>query len=1203
MAHLSIQLLGPVRVTLDGDRITHFETQKVRALLAYVAAEAERPHEREFLAEMLWPGRPQGAARANLRHALSTLRATIGDRGRRDRPAADPPFLLTTRKSIELNLDADVSVDALDFLTLVGPPPAPSLAIAQLEKGVSLYRGPFLQDVSLGDSAAFHEWLLLKRARYHEEALSALRLLAEWYEIQGMVAQALEYARRQVELEPWLEGAHRQVMRLMAVAEQRTAALAQYEACCRLLDEEFGVEPETETTRLFERIRDGELEISRPMREPSIILQPPDFLRQEAADVAPSVFVARERELGRLDCFLARALAGHGSLAFVTGGPGQGKTALLQAFTRRAMDRHPRLLVAWGNCGAYVGVGDSYLPFRDVMAMLTGDVESRWAAGSMSRDHARRLWDSVPLVTEAVLTQGSSLIGTLLPGDALLARAATVLPHRIESLKRLKALATRDRDSPVELEQRFLFEQVIGVLRAVAAQHPLVLVLDDLQWADKASVGLLFHLGRRLAGSRILIACASRAQEVNLGRDGKPHPLEIALQEFKRTYGDVRIDLDRTDRKEGRRFVDALLDTEPNLLGEEFRVALFRRTEGHPLFTIELLRAMQERGDLVRAGGADGPWIEGATLRWEELPARVEAVIEQRIRLLDPESKDILRVASVEGAVFTAQVVALVTEMPQRPLLTKLARVLEHRHQLVMEQEEAHSDPRRIARYRFGHILIQDHIYRSLGHGERRMLHGHVAAALEDIYAGDEDQIAVQLAHHYQRSGDGERAFRYLTLAAENAARTYAVDEAILHYSRAVEIAKTLSCDDASLMRVHRGRGLAHETRGDFPSARADHERVLSLARASGDRQREWRALLDLGKLWASRDYDQTRLHVQEALKLARQMGEPEILARSLNRMGNWHVNAEDPLVARKYHDEAREIVERSGDRRGLAITLDLLGIASLLAGDLVSSVSYYDQSIDLFRNLGDRQGLASSLVGRGHAGGPAHAALAVLSPTGPDNARRDLEEALQIAQDTGNPADEAWVCWSLGLLYVVQGQLAHALEAAGRGLNIASDIGHREWIVGNRTTLGVVHTEMLDLDEARQQLEDALRLAKDLQSQTWIHFAVGALATAHLRRNDLTQARTCLESVLAPQTPMDTLYKRYCWARRAELALAEDHTSMALEIIDRLTASALGLPPGQVITFLWALKGKAVRAQGDWERGRALLQAAVDNATTTGER
>ena len=185
-------------------------------------------------------------------------------------------------------------------------------------------------------------------------------------------------------------------------------------------------------------------------------------------------------------------------VVFVSGESGQGKTALLAEFSRRAMNVFPDLLVAWGDCNAYAGAGDPYLPFRDAMGMLTGDLEARWTAGTIGRDHARRLWKTLPLVLSTLLAGGPSLVGVLLDGDALLSRLAAALPDRADWNERLGALARRAQSGGENLEQSFLFEQCARVLGTVADQYPLALVLDDVQWADNASIGLLFHLGRRL---------------------------------------------------------------------------------------------------------------------------------------------------------------------------------------------------------------------------------------------------------------------------------------------------------------------------------------------------------------------------------------------------------------------------------------------------------------------------------------------------------------------------------------------------------------------------------------------------------------------------------------------------------------------------------------------------------------------------------
>jgi tetratricopeptide (TPR) repeat protein len=187
--------------------------------------------------------------------------------------------------------------------------------------------------------------------------------------------------------------------------------------------------------------------------------------------------------------------------------------------------------------------------------------------------------------------------------------------------------------------------------------------------------------------------------------------------------------------------------------------------------------------------------------------------------------------------------------------------------------------------------------------------------------------------------------------------------------------------------------------------------------------------------------------------------------------------------------------------------------------------------------------------------------------------------------------------------LEIVQGRYGQALEVIQCGLDIATQIGHREWIVGNRCILGTLYLEMLIPEEARLQLEPALILAEELGSWVWLRSATGTLAAALCLLDDGRQAQLLLEPVLSNKTPMDTMNKRYCWARRAELALCQDDPALALDIVELLIASAPGMVPGCVISFLWKVKGEALAAIGDTEAAYSLLRTAIENARLTGER
>ena len=261
MARLRLALLGPLCVTLDEQPVVHFGYDKVPALLAYLAVEADRPHTRDELAALLWPESDDEAARRSLRVALTKLRQAIGDQNAR------PPFLLIDRQTIRFNADADHTLDIQQFGQLLASveqhthPPGTlcSSCAAHLVEAVALYRGELLEQVRIRDSVVFEEWVTLVREQLHQRAVEALSRLMTYQEQQGEHTAAEHVARRLLALEPWDEAAYRCLMRLFADRGQRNAALAQYERCRRILDDEFGAAPAPETTTLYHHIQAGGL--------------------------------------------------------------------------------------------------------------------------------------------------------------------------------------------------------------------------------------------------------------------------------------------------------------------------------------------------------------------------------------------------------------------------------------------------------------------------------------------------------------------------------------------------------------------------------------------------------------------------------------------------------------------------------------------------------------------------------------------------------------------------------------------------------------------------------------------------------------------------------------------------------------------------------------------------------------------------------
>ena len=984
MARLSVRLLGPLQVILDGELITGFESDKVRALLAYLMVETERPHRREKLAGLLWPDWPERSARTNLRRALASLRRGIGDH------QATPPFLHISRQTIQFNSASDAWIDVTAFTNLLEAKGTSQQTIRQLEQAIELYRGDFLEGFSISDSPVFEEWTLLNRERLHRLVMEALHRLADCHERRGEYERGLQHAWRQVELDPWREKAHRQLMRLLALSGQRGAALAQYETCHRLLAEELGVKPAAETTRLYEQIRDGELKalVSTPARPPGLAAEPPPFLEGEPVEIERPVFVARERELAQLDRFLDTALAGQGRVVFVTGEAGSGKTALVQEFARRAQDAHPDLVVASGNCNAHTGIGDPYLPFREVLGLLTGDIEARWAAGAMTREYARRLWNTLPLAAQALVEAGPDLMDTFVPGAALVGRATAFAPGGADWLTRLDELVERKVTGPggPGPQQSALFEQYTSVLQALARQAPLVLVVDDLQWMDLGSISLLFHLGRGLAGSRILIVGAYRPEEVEIGRDGERHPLEPVVNEFQRDFGDITVDLGQA---ESRDFIEAFLDSEPNRLGDAFREMLYRQTHGHPLFTIELLRGLQERGDLVQ--DPEGRWVEGPALDWETLPARVEAVIAERIGRLAEPLQAALRAASIEGEAFTVEVLARVWGGDEREMVGRLSGELDRRHRLIRAQGIQRMDGQRLSRYRFRHILFQRYLYNRLDEVERAHLHEDVGNVLEALYGGQTEEVAVQLARHFQEAGISEKAVAYLRQAGDRAVRLSANEEAIAHFTRGLELLKTLPDS----------------------SERAQQELSLQLALAAPHQAARGYAAPETGRAYA------------RAYELCQQMDETPQLLPALWSLGSFYLARAEHQKSLRLTEQILNLAQRMEDPLQVAMARWGLGVDWLHVGELVLARGHLEQVIAFYDP--QQHGSLAFIFGQD----PGVSALAWAAWTlwllgYPDQALERSQEALALARELDHP-------FTLGFALNIAGSFFHQLRREGQ--------------------------------------------------------------------------------------------------------------------------------------------------------------------------
>jgi DNA-binding SARP family transcriptional activator/predicted ATPase len=1111
--------------------------------------EADRPHPREVLAGLLWPDWPDREALANLRYALSDLRQVIGDR------SAQPPYLLIARDSLQFNTASDFSLDVRAFLDLTEPTLSPDKDpqdLSPLEEAVALYHGSFLEGFSLPDASPFEEWALLTRERLARQMSSALHRLGAAYGQRGQYQQAQSSARRQLGLDPWDEVAHQQLMRALARTGQRSAALAQYETCRRLLAEELGVEPAQETTQLYQQISDGRLRAPvSPPHPPDVAAEPPRFLAEEPVEAEKPLFVGREPELAQLGRFLDLALAGQGRVVFVTGEAGSGKTTLVQEFLRRAQEAHADLVAATGNCNARTGRGDPYLPFREILGLLTGDVEARWAAGALERGHALRLRATLPLAAQALVDVGPDLVDTFVPGAALIERASAHAPAGAAWLKRAQELVQRKQIGPAApmLEQRGLLEQYARVVQTLARQVPLVLAVDDLQWADLGSVSLLFHLGRELAGARILIVGAYRPEEVAIGRDGERHPLEPVVNQFQREFGAITVDVDQA---ESHLFMDGFLDSEPNQLGPHFRKRLYRQTGGHPLFTVELLRGMQERGDLIQ--DAQGKWVEGPALDWETLPARVEAACAERIGRLAEPLQHALRVSSIEGEDFTAEVVARVLQTDERNIVQLLSSELDRRHRLVRAQAIERLGSRRLSRYRFRHDLFQKFLYDRLDEVERSYLHEDVGNALEELYGDQAGDIAVQLAWHFEEAGIAQKATHYLCLAGERAVQLSAYEEGVAHLTRGLALLETL------------------------PDSAGRTEQEIALQLALG--------LALVGLIgYAAPEVQDAFIRARD---LCQQIGKTSQLCRALGELAVlYYVRAENGK-ARDLAQEALALAQQSDDPLLIATSHWFIGFISFSLGDYTTAQAHLRQTISFYD---PQQHHRAFILLRGSDVGPSalsYDACCLWCLGYPEQALARSEEALALARELDHPFTLADVLAYGGCVFHAMRRDVHALNDCAQKLMRLSTDKLPSWVCTAECFAGEALAMLGQVAEGIAQLRQGMADTEAMGMHCYWSGTLRALAEAQGKAGRPGEGLATLdEALMLVEETEERYWEPELYRLKGELLMlqgedaeAEASFQKAIEVARRQQAKSWELRATVSLCRLWQKQGRKEEAR-----------------------
>jgi DNA-binding CsgD family transcriptional regulator len=852
------------------------------------------------------------------------------------------------------------------------------------------------------------------------------------------------------------------------------------------------------------------------------------------------ILVGRGPHSQALDRYLGEAAEGRGQTLLVTGEAGVGKSRLVS----EARGRAERL-------GAIVLEGRCFESYRSFPYAPLIDLLRSGAQGSPDR-----------------------LAELLGPSSVELAR---IMPE----LAALKAGREQPPDpGHSELEKYQLFQALTEAVRRLASNRLALVIMEDAHWSDDASLDFLGALAREIGTLPILLLVTYRDDEISPA-------LARLLAELDRGRLAAELRLARLNRAE----VDEMLQSIWGLdrpIRPDFLDAIFSLTDGNPFFIEEVVRSLVATGDLV-VSPEDGVW-DYRSLSQLRVPRTVQDAVERRAAQLSEAARSILRLAAVAGQRFDIELLERLLGVDETVLLRSIKELLSA-GLLIEESAE---------RFAFRHALTREAVRSGLLARELRSIHQAIGEAIEDLHAGSSgssDAHFGDLAYHFSEAGIWDKVLLYAPRAGEQAQALWAPRAAVDHFTRALEATRQLGHQPP--LQMLRARGQAYETLGEFEPARADLEAFLERARVQGDREAEWQALLDLGGVWLGHRYERVGEYYRAALDLARESadGHPRQLAHSLNRLGNWHMNLEEPAQAAAYHREALALFVSLDDRGGVAETLDHLGMASFLAGDLLGAQEYYERAIPLLRDLDQRQRLASALATLAISG-DGHAMLADLMvlppPSEPNAAQRHAEEALQIAHDIGWRAGQAYALNCLAGVFLTTGRITRGVERAEAALRIAEELEHSEWMVHALVSLGTMYLDVLALPDARAQFDRAVSLALRSESRYWVRFASAGAALTYAEQGDFSPAAALLDGLVDLSRPPETWAERAVWYVQARIAQASGDPNAALRLADEVIASDPHATPDRPIRRLEHLRGQALAALGQLAGADEALQRAA---------
>jgi predicted ATPase len=1032
---IEIHLLGSPQLLRDGQPL-NVTRRKSRALLYYLAAHT-RSLTREHLLNFFWPDAERTSAQQTLRTTLSGLRKVMGD------------ALLSGDEAIALM--PHVAVDVREFeriadlrqrsgaLALQSVDSTSQSAIRNLQSAIHLYRGDFLSDFTLSDSPEFEAWILVERERYRRMAVRGWMALSQWHEANENYADALNALDHALNFDVLQEDVQREALRLHYLAGDRAGAIRRYEKLVKLLDEEMGVPPMAETRALYDAIITDKLQIpttkvqsskfkvqspkpddQHPTTNTQSLDLPTSNLQSPIPNFQILPFIGRADELQQL-----RAHAFNHQLILIEGEAGIGKTRLVEEFMRVA------------NALCLIGKAhelEHALPYHPIVEALR-----RW------------------------LSQQAG--ATLNLSSVWLNEVTRLLPE-------LGEVTTTTAD-----ESR-LWEGLYQFLAALAQPQPVLLCLDDLQWADASTLALLGYLVRRAAATNTPLGMLTTMRPVETRS-----PLVTFRQALQREGRLHHLILRRLSNDELTQLAQHLSPTYAQPLAHW----LWQSSEGNPYIVSELVREAREQHILQ----SDGTLNLSALPAGPVVPPSVYSLIQSRLARLSDAARRVLDAGVAAGREFEFDVVAHAAGLSEDAALDALDEL--RAYGLVAERREATAQ----RLYTFDHTLTMEVAYREVSEARHRLLHRRVAEAMEAVHRRSLDAIAGVLAQHFAEGNAPTRAAPYALRAAQQATRIAAWREAITFYELALQ-----GADEAQHFDILMALGEVRQV-GQFALAAETYREALRLAQLHDDLKELNAARLQL----AATLIEQARY--AEMIELAQQVlatGQPAEQARAEFLWGTaLSLEGADLREADAHLQKA----EANADELLLPQVKFERGSVAAQLGDLPQAIAFYREALTSAMNCTHPTALGFAIL--------AHNNLAYhLHLLDDATAIEYAQKGLQLAQENGRLVFYPYLLSTLGEIQLAQHEVDAAERQFTEALSLAEQFASPERIAGLTANLGLVALRRGQTTLAIHRLSTALARAEALGTRhltARIHIWLAPLLPPAERQNHIAAARDIAES------------------------------------------------------------------------------------------